>query len=211
MGGLEGRGCDMAVHTARMLWQATEARKASWGVVLLDLVSAFDTTIRQLALKLPGTEDELEEALVTMPIPPVLLEGVKAQLNTIPIFDQNVDNAHLLAVLRDAQRGNFWRVSGAWQFVAPRLGSRPGSVPAADVFNVVFARVHQTIEDKVRLPGGIESELGPPPLGELSFASASDVRQQDMGVSFVDDLTQRFISKRAADLMEVAISVLEAV
>eukprot|EP00959_Pyramimonas_sp_CCMP1952_P018114 383585-Pyramimonas_sp.AAC.1 len=70
MGGLEGRGCDMAVHTARMLWQATEVRTTYWGVVLLDLVSAFYTAIRQLALKLPGTEDELEEALETMPIPP---------------------------------------------------------------------------------------------------------------------------------------------
>eukprot|EP00959_Pyramimonas_sp_CCMP1952_P262934 5498132-Pyramimonas_sp.AAC.1 len=125
-----------------------------------------------------------------MPIPPVLLEGVRAQLNSRPIFDQNVDNAHLLAVLRDAQRGNLWRVSGASDFIAPRLGSRPGSVPATDVFNVVFARVHQTIEDKVRTPGGIESELGPPPPGELSFASASDMLHQDMGVSFVDDLTQ---------------------
>eukprot|EP00959_Pyramimonas_sp_CCMP1952_P264433 5529462-Pyramimonas_sp.AAC.1 len=97
MGGLEGRGCDMAAHTARMLWQATEVRKASLGVVLLDLVSAFYTTIRQLALKLPGTDNELEEALETMPIPPVLMEGVRAQLNSRPVFDQNVDNAHLLA------------------------------------------------------------------------------------------------------------------
>ena len=181
MGGLEGRGCDMAVQAARLTCQLTKQHNVSWGALCLDLVSAFYTTIRQLAISLPGTREELEWALENMPIPPVLLEGVKAQLQTQPLYEQRIDNEHMCALMQESQRGAFWRVANAPSFTVPRVGTRPGSTFATDTFNAVFRRVHDWIEEALNPLKDLLATLPPFPPGPLTFATQEDLDQQEGG------------------------------
>eukprot|EP00959_Pyramimonas_sp_CCMP1952_P162440 3396346-Pyramimonas_sp.AAC.1 len=53
---------------------------------------------------------------------------------------------HLLELVRESQVGSFWRVRGAQGFECPGRGCRPGTIPAADVFNVLFARIQGRVE-----------------------------------------------------------------
>eukprot|EP00959_Pyramimonas_sp_CCMP1952_P007419 155176-Pyramimonas_sp.AAC.1 len=87
MGGIPGRGCDIAVLTSRLLFQLAEIHWLSAGALLLDLKDALCTALRQLVLALPQDSEEVEYVLAHVDLSPLLLEGLKSQLATKPMFE----------------------------------------------------------------------------------------------------------------------------
>eukprot|EP00959_Pyramimonas_sp_CCMP1952_P069958 1460609-Pyramimonas_sp.AAC.1 len=146
---MPGRSCGTAVHFVKSCWSAAEARKMSCGSLFVNLTAAFYSTIRQLVYGLPGEEELLEETLETLAIPQVLMNGVRSQLKRGPLMEPHVDSPHLLALLREAQRGAFWVVQGADVYVIPRAGCRPGTIMATDGYNIAFASIQADIEDEM--------------------------------------------------------------
>eukprot|EP00959_Pyramimonas_sp_CCMP1952_P014955 316472-Pyramimonas_sp.AAC.1 len=67
-----------------------------------------------------------------MELPAILVQGIRVQLAQGPLFEKRIDRPHLLALLKDAQRGSFWAVKGAQGYVVPRTGTGPGAVMATD-------------------------------------------------------------------------------
>ena len=89
----------------------------------------FYTSIRQLALSLPGADEDLQRTLQNLPLHAVLVKGVNAQLETMHVFDERVDSEHLGAVIRESQQGGFWRVDNAESFTVPKVGPNQGQFP----------------------------------------------------------------------------------
>eukprot|EP00959_Pyramimonas_sp_CCMP1952_P295779 6186662-Pyramimonas_sp.AAC.1 len=53
-------------------------------------------------------------------------------------------------MVRESQTGSFWRARGSSCFALSGRGCRPGTVPATDVFNALFARLQTKIETQLQ-------------------------------------------------------------
>eukprot|EP00959_Pyramimonas_sp_CCMP1952_P327239 6850488-Pyramimonas_sp.AAC.1 len=132
VGGVPKRSADTAVHMVRASWALADIHKHSSASLFVDLRAAFYSAIRQFAVSLPRDAEDLEHVLQYVELPEVLVAGIRHQLETKPFFEESVDHAHLLDMIRETQEGPLWRVPGASQWVAPRTGARPGTVFAGD-------------------------------------------------------------------------------
>ena len=54
------------------------------------------------------------------------------------MLEQHFPVGQLIKLVQETQRGSYWKVRDAADFVAPHLGSRLGTVEATDIFNSVF-------------------------------------------------------------------------
>ena len=123
---------------------------ASSGIIMfIDLKDAFYRVVLQFAYKLPTTPEELNDLLHDISIPEALLPALEAAMEGAPVFDHNVEDEHLCALLRDAHTDMWATTKGSQRFAKPRTGTRPG-VPASDLtFNYVFARVTGHIAEDI--------------------------------------------------------------
>ena len=80
VGSLPGRSTEFALLYTRAFWHAATVNHMSSSAICVDLVAAFYTTVKQLALRLPRDEDSLAHALETMEICPFLANGVRETL-----------------------------------------------------------------------------------------------------------------------------------
>eukprot|EP00959_Pyramimonas_sp_CCMP1952_P018984 401224-Pyramimonas_sp.AAC.1 len=186
-GGVGGRSVDMVALAVRTFLRHCIHSRSSGIVICLDIAQAFYTTIKQLALQLPGDEARLSEALDQLSPPPLLAQGVKAQLRRQPLLDNHFPRDELLALIQDTQRGTHWKVREAEGFVAPPLGSRPGTAAATDIFNSVFRQVHLDMRQGIQTMGRSWQEAHDAP--PLKFATERDWDTACTDLSFVDDLT----------------------
>eukprot|EP00959_Pyramimonas_sp_CCMP1952_P232391 4856274-Pyramimonas_sp.AAC.1 len=93
-----------------------------------------------------------------------------------------------MALIRETQRGTFWRVRGAGNFVIPGGGTRPGTVLATYVFNLVFRNVLLKIRARIKPLACSVREALPQP-EEFVCANEQDWQDAQPDLSFVDDLT----------------------
>eukprot|EP00959_Pyramimonas_sp_CCMP1952_P394048 8256594-Pyramimonas_sp.AAC.1 len=91
---------------------------------------------------------------------------------------------HLLELARESQVGSFWRVRGAQGFECPGRGCRPGTISAADVFDVLSAR----IQGRIDMQAAQGNLAWTPPPSVAHVGSEDDQEQSHSSTSFVDDL-----------------------
>eukprot|EP00959_Pyramimonas_sp_CCMP1952_P195772 4093195-Pyramimonas_sp.AAC.1 len=95
-GGVGGRSTEMITLSVRTFLRHCSHTRTSGAVICLDLVQAFYTTIKQFALSLPGEDQRLEEALASLPLPEVLIQGAKAQLQQGPLLHRHFPQDELI-------------------------------------------------------------------------------------------------------------------
>ena len=88
----------------------------------------------------PGwKKNGFQEALETLTLHPAPLCAVQSVAQG-PILHGLTDDGHLRQLISETQASGFWKVKGAEGFKKPMLGSKPGAVPATDIFNLGFAQ-----------------------------------------------------------------------
>eukprot|EP00959_Pyramimonas_sp_CCMP1952_P121327 2537047-Pyramimonas_sp.AAC.1 len=136
------------------------------------------------------------------------MEGAKAILESRKPLEANLTCVHLIALIRESQRGTCWQVRNADNYVAPEGGTRPGTILATDFFNIVFRSVLVKIRQSV---AQLESEVRHAfPASELMCASVADWEGAQADLSFVDDLTVSLIVRAARDMPRLALALSEA-
>eukprot|EP00959_Pyramimonas_sp_CCMP1952_P022923 481635-Pyramimonas_sp.AAC.1 len=145
------------------------------------------SVIKQFALSLPGEGEKLEFALESADLPEALYHGARAVLRSAKPLEARLTCAHLMALVRETQRGTCWQVRQADHYVAPAGGTRPGAIPAADfldlTFRAVLLQIRQAIQPlQAAGQGAFEKPV-------CRSASDADWDRAQSDLSFVDDIT----------------------
>eukprot|EP00959_Pyramimonas_sp_CCMP1952_P349284 7318256-Pyramimonas_sp.AAC.1 len=120
-----------------------------------------------------------------MELTPFLQEGVRAQLGAPPLLEAQVDTEHILFLLQESQSGSMWKLGLSASWVAPSVGSRPGSILAGDVFNLVFSSALREIQERMKA----EDLVWQAPPAPHHASRPQDWHDPAADFSFVDDLT----------------------
>ena len=182
VGGVRGRGTDMATHVVRSRIDLTRQRGTSCITIFLDLVAAFYRAIRHLALPIPSDTDELHRIIDGLEVPLPLQPALLALMSGQATLDHHLQNKHLLHQVTEAFTNTWFDVRHSEHKALASTGSRPGDNLATDLFNIIFSTVITKIEEEMRRAGmGWQDDTT---TGHFSTPQQDDL---DATTSFVDD------------------------
>ena len=185
-GGLAGRATDIACLAARAFLDGNKHRGWSAAIIFLDVVSAFDSALRQLLvpvlhpLSIADTVDfssfkGLEKQLLSE----ILLQpSALAQAGVPP---------HLAAIAADIHEATWFAVAGAPGIVSTICGSKPGDPLGDLMYNFLMARVIKNLRDELHTAGLVVSKKFDRETPAFAEPVNPSENIESMDVSYVDD------------------------
>ena len=204
-GGRAGRDCPMASQLLRTYMAVQKSRARTSTVIFLDLRSAFYTAIRQLAVRVPSHDQDLQHVYDSMSLPDDLAPLVKAILQEPEVFADIP--CHLRSMVAETHRSTCFTMRSTSSWAASRRGTRPGTSLADLVFNVIYTRPLKEITARLSAAGLLFSMRDLPtrrlsrfrdPVDELADATYVD------DTAFMLDVDNEEIS----DAVQHAISII---
>ena len=148
-GGVKKRGTDMANIRVRLWNRAQKAQGRCSGVLFLDCVSAFYSVIRQLAVKVPHKESEIEHIIDGLRLSEQAKEEVRKRIGDKQnALDRYECTQHEEAIIAEAHQDTWFATAGCNKVAVASKGTRPGDPWGDIIWNVLHAQVMTEVEEK---------------------------------------------------------------
>ena len=159
----------------------------------LDLKDAFYKVALQFICRLPTAPEELLDLVGAIKFPDAFLPALQAAMSGERIFDNDVDDEHLCALVKDAHTDLWATPRHASRLAQTRTGTRPG-VPMSDLtFNCLFAALTNHIANDMidaKIDMAIQPDTEAPRLAHgRSITDQQNGGKRQTDASFMDDLT----------------------
>ena len=149
LGGLPGKGVDMASHGIRAFFQIAKARGESAALFFLDIKSAYYRLVRQLATGSTSTYPELLQLLKTLDMPKDVVYWLCKAINEPSALSQAGCPPWLCKAAAQFHRHTWYHVRGDPALVATYRGTRPGDGYADLLFSAVMSRVLDLLQQEL--------------------------------------------------------------
>ena len=154
-----GLGPVSHVTRIRALQRLVKCQNQSFGLVVMDIESAFYKTLRHLLVR-RESEELSEEFLAfifqTFDLPPMMLDCFREAVNERPILEEGGMKPAVLRVIYEGMKGSWARIPLAKEVLVARTGTKPGD-PIADVlFSCVMCRFLERVTVRLRDTFGAE-------------------------------------------------------
>ena len=153
LGGLPGKGVDMASHGIRAFFQIAKARGESAALFFLDIKSAYYRLVRQLATGSTSTYAELLQLLKTLDMPKDVVYWLCKAINEPSALSQTGCPEWLCKAAAQFHRHTWYHVRGDPSLIATYRGTRPGDGYADLLFSAVMSRVLDLLQAELEEAG----------------------------------------------------------
>jgi hypothetical protein len=146
--GWGGSACDAAHVTMGAVVSAAAAQKLSLALIFVDIKSAFDTTMHQLALPDESAEDSIVRGVCSMGF--AIEEALEIASDSLRLEEWGGAPAHLPQTIAMTTRSAWAMVDGSNAVAVQGVGVAAGTPLADVVFGVVASRISRRIHIKLR-------------------------------------------------------------
>ena len=202
-GGIAGRATDIASHIARLTIARAKARSHSVALLFADLVSAFDSVLRQYVMRAGDDEEAVAQLASMLKLPATALHDLTRELAVASAFDESDVPAQLHHVVAEAHADSWIHVGDAQDLMTTWRGSKPGDPFGDVVFNFFMMQSLALLSAELLAEGlTCTMEYSPGAWQLDGGARRADINLVD--VSYVDDALFAMMVPLATQLIDVA-------
>ena len=132
-------------HYVATFARVAKARKHSWGVLFLDLSSAYYRLVRE-SLHGVDNDDAIIRVLQRLQVPPAFLDEIRAFVSNTCLLATG--SPHLKRMVRAICQGTFFLMDSVPGITRTAAGSRPGDSVADVMFAIAAADLIRSVSDK---------------------------------------------------------------
>ena len=136
-----GGNVSHASHYMRSFHQVAKAQGWSSSSVFVDISSAFYRIIRQFAVTVRSSKEDLSRIFKVFDIPPEELDKLLHELNDRTALEEAKTTDRLQKVIGDYLEATWFTVPNNDEVIGTLAGSRPGDTFADLIFSFVFSKI----------------------------------------------------------------------
>ena len=188
-GGVPRKGTDFATHLVRSVIDFASLKGLSFSIVFIDLVKAFDFTIRELAVGWP--QCNVPSRVAHLSRLGLSNDRARAVADDIDehgcILEQLQAHPHVIEMLRSLHTGSWFQFGSAADVLVVEKGGRQGCCFGGKIFNFAYAKALSEVRAKLEEKGitmHVHFVSGAPPFGAHRVTDSS---APIVDIVFVDD------------------------